>query len=130
MLEHSTERSHGGSDLETIGNDLASSAQSKCAVGSGDSVHDSCSVASHGNCGSSTETSSGCATGSGSSSISLCRRAECEPWSSGSGSMASNFDGHGCLSSGGAVCDVAVLPLGLHIVWVLVSMMVGLVKVI
>ena len=65
----------------------------------------------------------------GSSSLS-CRRAEHEPCSSGSGSMTGTFGRHGCLSLGGAVCDVAVLHSGLHVVWVLVLMTVGQIEVV
>jgi hypothetical protein len=117
--ECSTERScGGGGKLGTTGRLSASSAQSKCGVGS-----------SMGN-------GMGLGCCSGDSDNSLCRRVEQEAWNSGWGfvTMVGSrlieasiyFNVCGCSLSGGSVCVAAILCPGLQVAWVLALMMAGL----
>jgi hypothetical protein len=105
-----------------MGNDSASSAQSKCRLGSG------------------TSGGAGVIFRSGVSTNSSCRRAEREPWGSGWGSgmmvgfelvdASMFFDVCGCSSSGGSVCVAAALGPEQSVVWVSASTKMGLVIVV
>jgi hypothetical protein len=100
-----------------MGNDSASSAQSKRRQGSG------------------TSGGVGVIFHSGVLTNSLCRREERELCNSGCGfittgntgflNVSGSFNEHGFSLSRGIVCTIAVLRSGLRVVWVPVSTMVG-----